>query len=104
MLYDEEFPLRLSKLRLQKNVSAREMSLAIGQNPGYINNIESGKALPSMSCFFFICEYLDVSPRDFFDFEDKYPEELLDLIFNLKKLNGNQLKYISMLVSDLVSR
>ena len=44
---EKDFALRLAQLREKKNVSAREMSLAIGQNPGYINNIESGKSLPS---------------------------------------------------------
>ena len=32
--------------------SAREMSLALGQNPSYINRIENGKALPSMQGLF----------------------------------------------------
>ena len=68
-MYEDEFPLRLAQLRNKKGVSARDMSLSIGQNPGYINNIESGKAMPSMACFFYICEYLNISPKDFFDFE-----------------------------------
>ena len=44
-MYDNEFRERLSKLRNFKNVSAREMSLDIGLNESYINNIESGKVL-----------------------------------------------------------
>ena len=43
-MYDNNFALRISKLRTQKGVSARDMSLSIGQNAGYINNIETGKA------------------------------------------------------------
>ena len=78
-MYEDEFPLRLAQLRNKKGVSARDMSLSIGQNPGYINNIESGKAMPSMACFFYICEYLNISPKDFFDFESKTPEKLNDL-------------------------
>ena len=61
-MYEEFFCLRLAKLREQKGVSAREMSLAIGQNPSYINRIENGKAFPSMQVFFYICEYLGVTP------------------------------------------
>ena len=57
MDYVEWFAGRVTELRLQKGVSARDMSLSIGQNAGYINTIESGKALPSMSAFFFICDY-----------------------------------------------
>ena len=31
-MYDNNFALRISKLRTQKGVSARDMSLSIGQN------------------------------------------------------------------------
>lgn len=49
--YDNALRKRLAQLRVQKGVSAREMSLALGQNTGYISNIESGKTLPSMTGF-----------------------------------------------------
>ena len=55
-MYEDNFSRRLTYLRVQKGVSARDMSLSIGQNPGYINNIETGKSLPSMTNFFYICE------------------------------------------------
>ncbi|MBR3825639.1 MAG: helix-turn-helix transcriptional regulator [Lachnospiraceae bacterium] len=103
-MYEETFALRLTHLRTQKNVSAREMSLSIGQNPGYINNIESGKALPSMTVFFYICEYLGISPQEFFDSESKQPVNLQQLIENLKKLTPNQLSCISMLVAELIKK
>ena len=51
----EQFSARLTKLRMAKGVSARDMSLSIGQSAGYINNIENGVNLPSMSVFFYIC-------------------------------------------------
>ena len=38
---EEAFALRLSYLRTQKKVSAREMSLSLGQNSSYINRIEN---------------------------------------------------------------
>ena len=101
VVYEEEFPIRLAKLRMEKGVSARDMSLSIGQNPGYINNIESGKALPSMSNFFFICEYLNITPSDFFDMDSPYPEKLAALIENLKKLDSRQFDNISSIVDGL---
>ena len=66
---EKDFALRLAQLREKKNVSAREMSLAIGQNPGYINNIESGKSLPSLPGVFYICDYLGISVSEFFDLD-----------------------------------
>lgn len=64
-MIEKMFAKRLSELRMLKNVSAREMSLAIGQNQGYINNIENGNNLPSMMAFFYICDYLEITPMDF---------------------------------------
>lgn len=51
-MYEEFFSRRLAQLRAQKGVSAREMSLAIGQNSSYINRIENQRAFPSMQGFF----------------------------------------------------
>jgi DNA-binding XRE family transcriptional regulator len=54
-MFNEDFSRRLSQLRTGKGVSARDMSLSIGQNAGYINSIEDGKSLPSMTVFISIC-------------------------------------------------
>jgi transcriptional regulator with XRE-family HTH domain len=101
-MYEEIFPTRLTQLRIQKGVSARDMSLSIGQNPGYINDIETGKALPSMTAFFFICEYLNITPQEFFDIDSKQPEQLRSIINNLKKLDERQLQNIAAIVEGLV--
>ena len=103
-MYENEFQTRLAQLREKKGVSARDMSLSIGQNPGYINNIETGKALPSMSGFFYICEYLQLSPKDFFDTDAKNPEKLNELIKHLKKLDDKQLDSIASIVHGLVKK
>lgn len=100
-MYEEMFPTRLAQLRSRKGVSARDMSLSIGQNPGYINNIETGKALPSMLSFFFICEYLGITPVEFFETDVKDPEEFRDIMINLKKLNCRQLQGIAVIVDEL---
>ncbi|MFR4017850.1 MAG: helix-turn-helix domain-containing protein [Clostridia bacterium] len=102
-MWEDTFKDRLVELRLKKNVSARDMSLSMGQNPGYINNIESGKALPSLTGFFYICEYLDITPQEFFDTDLEYPEQVRSIINDLKKLDERQLRNISEIVKDLAS-
>lgn len=101
---EKEFSLRLAQLRIQKCASARDMSLSIGQNPGYINNIESGKSMPSLTGFFYICDYLEVSPSEFFDIENKYPAKMNQIIQILKLLNDRQLQTIEDLLNDVVSK
>ena len=99
---DKEFSLRLAKLRTQKGVSARDMSLSMGQNPGYINNIETGKSMPSLSGFFYICDYLDIPARDFFDDGNEYPEQLRAVFQDMQKLSPEQLQNIHAIVKGLL--
>ncbi len=101
---EKDFALRLAQLREKKNVSAREMSLAIGQNAGYINNIESGKSLPSLPGIFYICDYLGISVGEFFDLEAKNPTKLDPIIKDLKKLDDQQLDTIANLIKGLIKK
>lgn len=58
---------RITKLREEKGVSERKMSLDLGHSTSYIRSITSGRSLPSMTEFFYICEYLEISPMEFFN-------------------------------------
>ena len=80
------------------------MSLSLGQNPGYINTIENGKSFPTMTNFFYICDYLQISPKEFFDLDVEEPEKLRTLIDNLKQLDSQQLDTISILVNGLLKK
>ena len=99
---EKDFSLRLAQLREKKGVSARDMSLSMGQNPGYINNIESGKSMPSLIGIFYICDYLGITPSEFFDMDAQNPTKLNEIIANLKRLDDRQLDTISMLITDIV--
>ena len=100
---EKDFAMRLATLRTKKNVSAREMSLSIGQNQGYINHIESGQGTPSLSGVFYICEYLGITPSQFFDFDIKNPEKLNKINEYLKKLNDEQLDALEMFLKSMTS-
>ena len=89
--YEDFFIKRLLQLRMQKGVSAREMSLDIGCSNGYITKIETGRSFPSMENFFYICDYFQITPKQFFDDGNDYPRELENLIQSLKLLDYKQL-------------
>ena len=93
-MFEDLFYDRLIKLRERKGVSAREMSLAIGQSPGYINGLENRNGFPSMQVFFYICEYLGITPQEFFDEGNAHPEALQAFITEAKKLDSESLEYI----------
>ena len=102
-MFDEQlFYKRLTELRVAKDVSARDMSLSLGQSENYINAIENKRAFPSMQVFFYICDYLGISPSDFFDVNTKNPTRLNELMDDLKRLNDKQLETIAALVKDII--
>lgn len=103
-MYEELFSRRLAQLRIKSGLSARDMSLSLGQNPGYINTIESGKAFPTMANFFYICDFLHISPKEFFDFEAENPKKIQELTEQLKLLDEQQIDAISHLVDGLVHK
>lgn len=76
-MFEEMFCNRLIQLRQEKNISTRDMSLSLGQSESYINRIENGKMLPSMTVFFYICDYFGITPREFFDTENASSMELI---------------------------
>ncbi len=98
---EKEFSLRLGQLREKMGVSARDMSLSMGQNPGYINNIESGKSMPSLSGLFYICEYLGITPSDFFDLDSSSPSKARELFEISKGLSSAQLESLITIAKGL---
>lgn len=104
MMYEDFVPERLAKLRTQKGVSARDMSLSLGQANNYINNIENKKSLPAMQSFFYICEYLGVTPQEFFDEGNAYPEVMQEFIAEAKKLDAQSLENILGIMKNLNSK
>lgn len=101
---DKDFALRLAMLRTKKKVSAREMSLSIGQNPNYINHIETGSATPSLAGLFYICEYLGITPAEFFDVDNTNPARLGKINEYLKKLSDEQLEIVESLVKSMAEK
>ena len=77
---------RISELRIKKGVSEYKMSYDLGHSKSYIQSISSGRALPSMSEFLYICEYFEITPKDFFDTEIEYPYLLRQLLASASKL------------------
>ena len=83
---------RITQLRLQKDVSEYKMSYDLGHSRGYINNISSGKTLPSMTEFFAICDYFGISPVEFFDTRTSNPKLSRSVIEVLEQLDEDDLK------------
>ncbi len=99
--YRQEFRDRLSQIRIHKGISARDMSLSLGMSEGYINKVENGKVLPSMGTFFEICDFLKITPKEFFDTGISFPLELNIAINEMNKLRPDQRNRIINIMKDI---
>lgn len=78
------------------------MSLALGQNETFINKIETGRSFTTISSFLNICDYLCVSPSDFFNAEVKSStEDAREMTRLFRRLSPRQSKYVLELLRDL---
>ncbi len=96
-MYEDFVANRIIQLRQEKKVSAREMSIAIGQNVNYINRIENKRNLPSLQGLFYICEYFNITPQEFFEGTKASPASLNQMdeaIHILSTLDENQLSLV----------
>ena len=95
---------RITQLRLQKGVSEYKMSYDLGHSRGYINNISSGKSLPSMLEFFAICEYFHIAPVEFFNDKVNDPKLMRNTVNSLEQLNAEDLELVQRTVERLLKK
>ncbi len=100
-MYEDFFAKRLASLRMNMGVSARDMSLSIGQSESYINKIENGKSFPTMQSFFYICEFLKVTPKEFFEENISNPTAVNEAVKYLEKLDEKQFSNVLSIIKDL---
>ncbi len=94
---------RITQLRINKNVSEYQMSLDLGHSKSYIQSISSGRAMPSMGEFLVICEYLNVTPQEFFDEQTQNPVMQNQLIAEISKLSESDTDMILQLIQHMKS-
>lgn len=98
---DEKFiSKRVTQIRLQKGISEYKLSLELGHSKSYIHSIASGKSLPSMYEFLYLCDYFGITPQEFFDESIEQPVLLQQVISDAKDLNDEDLQ----LIADLTQR
>ena len=103
MITEEDIRNRLTQLRMKKGVSEYQMSLDLGHSKSYIQGISSGRALPSMSEFLVICDYLAISPKDFFDMDTQNPVLIQEITEMMRTLSDEDLQLLLAVVRRMKS-
>ena len=101
MVDDKYIRDRITKLRMQKDISEYKMSLDMGHSAGYIRSITSGKNLPSMGEFLYMCEYFGITPAEFFDENIPAPLQLNELIESARTLTCEDIDVLKAMADRL---
>ena len=102
--YIEAFAERLAFLRGQKDVSAREMSLSLGMTHTFIRGLENKRCFPAMLNFFNICDYLGITPKDFFDYTQDNPSLDDEILSEIQKLDPKSKEYYLNMIRETNNR
>lgn len=89
--YENFIRSRITQLRQNMGVSEHKMSLDLGKSGGYLRAISVGNALPSMHEFLRICEYLHITPEEFFTGCDS-ENTRTDIVNRLRELSDDDLQ------------
>ena len=55
-----------------------------------------------MTGFFYICEYLGISPNEFFNIESAAPQKEKELFKAFNKLTAQQMEHILLVIKDII--
>lgn len=95
---------RITQLRIQKDISEKQMSRDIGKTPSYLSSMNKNKSIPSMLTLIAICDYFEVTLGEFFDFEgNPYPLKVNAIRNELLHLDEGELDIILSLVRSMNS-
>lgn len=90
-MYEDFVRERITQLRIKKGISEYQMSYDLGHSRGYVYNISSGKALPPLKEFFAICDFLGITPQQFFDGSTQHPELIQKAVEGMKRLDESDI-------------
>ena len=85
---------RITELRLKKGDSEYRMSTYMGKSKGYIQSISSGRILPSMSEFLYMCDYFGITPKEFFDSGLENPALINEAVDIMRDMGDDDLKAV----------
>lgn len=92
---------RMTELRISRGVSEYKMSLDLGHSRSYMQSIASGRSLPSMLEFLYICEYLGVTPSAFFDDQTSEPVLVQTALNGMRTMSERDLTTLITLIDRL---
>lgn len=78
---------RITRLRMEHNISEYQLSLDLGFSKGYIQAISSGNIMPSLGALYKICDYFEITPAQFFSGKTNDTKLMEDLASTIREMS-----------------
>lgn len=78
---------RITRIRIEHNISEYQLSLDLGFSKGYIQAISSGNIMPSMGALYKICDYFEITPAQFFSGSTDDSKLFDDLVSAIREMS-----------------
>lgn len=101
-MYEDYIRKRIDELRTEKKISERKLSLDLGHSTSYVHAISTGRALPSLGEFLYICEYFKITPKNFFDDENDLSSVKQEIIAMLSCLEEDEAKAVLEVMKHII--
>ena len=101
MKYEKFIRERITELREQRGISEYKLSYTLKRSKGYIHNITSGKALPSLKELFAIINYFGLTPSEFFKKEKRYSGLIKKAVKGMSSLTDTDLKALLVIIGHM---
>ncbi len=103
-MYEDFVPERAGKVADTERRICTRYVLVVRTGKQLYQQHRKQKSLPAMQSFFYICEYLGVTPQEFFDEGNACPEALQEFIEEARKLDSRSMSYILGIMKELNSK
>lgn len=91
------FGMRLQKLRIERNLSQKDVAEALGISASVVSNYENGERTPSVESLISLASFLRCSTDYLLGFEKYIPQKTLDV----STLNEEQIKLLASFIASL---
>ncbi len=98
----ENIKHRFATIRYSKGLTAQQLADKMEITVQCLNQIECGKRLPSIEVLFHFCQATNISLKEFFDEDLKYPAQYQALIPYMCDLNEDELQDIIAIIKRIV--
>lgn len=96
-----DFHERFKAIRIQKGISESEVANVMHRSVNHIKNIEKGLTFPTFRNFFKVCALFNITPFDFFNYDNIDPGLSFDLFYEISCLNENEKNHVFEIVKDI---